>query len=33
MIRIFNSMSRQKEDLQPLKPGQISMYVCGGHGL
>jgi cysteinyl-tRNA synthetase len=29
MIRIFNSMTREKEDLQPLKPGQISMYVCG----
>jgi cysteinyl-tRNA synthetase len=29
MIRIFNSMTRQKEELQPLKPGQISMYVCG----
>src|SRR5580692_10231681 len=29
MIRIFNSLTRQKEDLQPLRPGQISMYVCG----
>jgi cysteinyl-tRNA synthetase len=29
MIRIFNSMSGQKEDLQPLQPGRISMYVCG----
>ena len=29
MIRIFNSMTRQKEDLQPLKPGEVSMYVCG----
>jgi cysteinyl-tRNA synthetase len=29
MIRIFNSMTRQKEDLQPLKPGRIGMYVCG----
>ena len=29
MIRIFNSMTRQKEDLQPLEPGRISMYVCG----
>jgi cysteinyl-tRNA synthetase len=29
MIRIFNSMTREKEDLQPLVPGQISMYVCG----
>ena len=29
MIRIFNSMTGQKEDLQPLQPGRISMYVCG----
>jgi cysteinyl-tRNA synthetase len=29
MIRIFNSLTRQKEDLRPLKSGQISMYVCG----
>jgi cysteinyl-tRNA synthetase len=29
MIRIFNSMTRQKEDLKPLHPGQVSMYVCG----
>ncbi len=29
MIRIFNSITRQKEDLRPLIPGQISMYVCG----
>src|SRR5580692_1526695 len=29
MIRIFNSMTRQKEELQPLEPGRISMYVCG----
>src|SRR3984885_8420659 len=29
MIRIFNSMTRQKEDLQPLRPGHVSMYLCG----
>src|ERR1700722_12809343 len=29
MIRIFNSMSRMKEDLQPLQPGRIGMYLCG----
>jgi cysteinyl-tRNA synthetase len=29
MIRIFNSMTRQKEDLKPLQPGRIGMYVCG----
>jgi cysteinyl-tRNA synthetase len=29
MIRIFNSMTREKEDLRPLQPGRISMYLCG----
>jgi cysteinyl-tRNA synthetase len=29
MIRIFNSMTREQEELRPLQPGQISMYVCG----
>lgn len=29
MIRIFNSMTGQKQELQPLQPGRISMYVCG----
>ncbi|MGC1457460.1 MAG: cysteine--tRNA ligase [Steroidobacteraceae bacterium] len=29
MIRIFNSMTRAKEDLQPLHPGRIGMYLCG----
>src|SRR5580658_1125073 len=29
MIRIFNSMTGQKEELQPLKAGHVGMYVCG----
>src|SRR5580658_8914819 len=29
MIRIFNSLTGQKEELQPLQPGRIGMYVCG----
>lgn len=28
-MQIYNTMSRKKEDLVPLKPGEISMYVCG----
>lgn len=28
-IRLYNSKTRTKEDLVPVKPGQISMYVCG----
>jgi cysteinyl-tRNA synthetase len=29
MIRIHNSMTGEKEPLQPINPGQIRMYVCG----
>src|SRR6266404_7458907 len=29
MIRIHNSMSGEKEPLQPITPGQVRMYVCG----
>lgn len=28
-MKIYNSLTRQKEDFKPLKPGQVSMYVCG----
>jgi len=28
-IQIYNTLSRQKEPFEPLKPGQVSMYVCG----
>ncbi|MHB8483562.1 MAG: cysteine--tRNA ligase [Nitrospiria bacterium] len=28
-IKIFNSMSRQKEIFKPLAPDKINMYVCG----
>ena len=29
MIRVHNSLSGQKEELKPLRPGQLRMYVCG----
>ncbi|AMB99270.1 cysteine--tRNA ligase [Aerococcus urinaehominis] len=29
MIKIYNSLTREKEELKPLRPGEISMYVCG----
>jgi cysteinyl-tRNA synthetase len=29
MIRIFNTMTRTKEELVPLTPGEVRMYVCG----
>ncbi|MHC1785415.1 MAG: cysteine--tRNA ligase [Anaerolineaceae bacterium] len=28
-IRIYNTLTRKKDEFQPLKPGQVSMYVCG----
>lgn len=29
MIQIYNSLSRKKENFEPLNPGKVSMYVCG----
>ncbi|HET7875223.1 MAG TPA: cysteine--tRNA ligase [Methylomirabilota bacterium] len=28
-VRIFNSLTRRKEELVPLEPGTVRMYVCG----
>lgn len=28
-INIYNTLTRQKEKLETLKPGEVSMYVCG----
>ena len=29
MIRIHNSLTGEKQPLQPIAPGEVSMYVCG----
>lgn len=29
MIQIHNTITRQKEDLVPINPGELGMYVCG----
>jgi cysteinyl-tRNA synthetase len=29
MMRIHNSLTGQKEELRPITPGQLRMYVCG----
>jgi cysteinyl-tRNA synthetase len=29
MIRIHNSLTGEKQELQPIEPGHIGMYVCG----
>ena len=28
-IRVYNTLSRQKEDFQTVVPGQVGMYLCG----
>ncbi len=28
-IRVFNTLTRQKEDFQTFEPGKVGMYVCG----
>lgn len=41
-LRVYNTLTRQKEDFQPLNPDEVTMYVCGptvydkahvGHGM
>jgi cysteinyl-tRNA synthetase len=29
MLRLYNTLSRKKEDFQTLEPGLVKMYVCG----
>ncbi|HEV2443128.1 MAG TPA: cysteine--tRNA ligase, partial [Steroidobacteraceae bacterium] len=29
MIRIHNSLTGEKQPLQPITPGEVRMYVCG----
>ncbi len=29
MLRIFNTLSRQLEDFEPLESGKVRMYICG----
>lgn len=29
MLKIYNTLTNQKEEFKPLVPGKISMYVCG----
>ena len=28
-LKIYNSLSREKEVFEPLNPGLVGMYVCG----
>ncbi len=29
MLRIYNSLTREKQDFVPIEPGKVRMYVCG----
>ncbi|WP_251952495.1 cysteine--tRNA ligase [Levilactobacillus brevis] len=29
MLKVFNTMTRQKEPFEPITPGVVNMYVCG----
>jgi cysteinyl-tRNA synthetase len=29
MLRIHNSLAREKQDFVPIRPGEVRMYVCG----
>lgn len=29
MLKVFNTMTRQKETFEPITPGVVNMYVCG----
>ena len=28
-LKLFNSLTRKKEEFRPINPGKVSMYVCG----
>lgn len=28
-LKIYNTMTRQKEEFEPIEPGKVRMYVCG----
>jgi len=29
MLKIYNSLAREKQDFRPIEPGRVRMYVCG----
>ncbi|MBR2214498.1 MAG: cysteine--tRNA ligase [Selenomonadaceae bacterium] len=29
MLKVYNTLTRQKEEFQPLEPGKVSIYCCG----
>ena len=29
MLKIYNTLKREKEEFKPINPNQVGMYVCG----
>jgi cysteinyl-tRNA synthetase len=29
MLRLYNSLAREKQEFVPIRPGEVNMYVCG----
>ena len=29
MLRVYNTLAREKQDFVPIRPGEVRMYVCG----
>ncbi len=29
MLKLYNTLSRKKEEFKPIHPGKVGMYVCG----
>src|SRR3954468_23452197 len=29
MLKIYNTLAREKQEFQPITPGKVRMYVCG----
>lgn len=29
MLKVYNTLTNQKEEFKPIEPGKVSMYVCG----
>lgn len=29
MLKIYNTLTKSKQEFKPIEPGKIGMYVCG----
>lgn len=28
-LRLYNTLTRRKDDFEPMEPGKVRMYICG----